>query len=128
MSDFKQAIKWIKQGQKVRGKFYVSGDYVYLGNNDQIFYWDSKEGKGSWLQFTLTEIEATDWEIYEEESKMTEFKLFFYSQEEIKKQIEFCEGKHIQQVAYSSYHDALTQICFGCKKIRTSLKKEDLKK
>ena len=41
--------------------------------------------------------------------------------------IEGCEGKHIQQVIYSTYHKALTQICFGCKKIRTSLKEEDLK-
>ncbi len=46
----------------------------------------------------------------------------YKSQEEIKEQIKHCEGKHIQQVAYSSYHDALTQICFTCKKIRTNLK------
>ncbi len=44
------------------------------------------------------------------------------NQEDIKKAIKFCEGKHIQQVAYSSYHDALTQICFSCDKVRTSLK------
>ncbi len=49
------------------------------------------------------------------------------SQEEVKRKIKECEGKHVQQVAYSSYHDALTQICFGCKRIRTSLKEEDLK-
>ena len=55
------------------------------------------------------------------------FELIFCSQELVKKCIKNCEGKHIQQVAYSSYHDALTQICFGCKKIRTSLKEEDLK-
>jgi len=44
------------------------------------------------------------------------------SQNEMKKAIKSCEGKHIQQVAYSSYHDALTQVCFGCRKVRTSLK------
>jgi hypothetical protein len=44
------------------------------------------------------------------------------TQEEIKKDIKRCEGNHIQQVAYSSYHDALTQVCFGCGKVRTSLK------
>ena len=49
------------------------------------------------------------------------------NQEEVKRKIKECEGKHIQQVAYSSYHDALTQICFGCRKVRTSLQKEDLK-
>ncbi len=38
-----------------------------------------------------------------------------------------CEGQHVQQVIYSTYHKALTQICFGCKKVRTSLSEEDLK-
>ena len=42
--------------------------------------------------------------------------------------IECCEGKHVQQVVYSTYHKALTQICFGCKKVRTSLTKEEMKK
>jgi hypothetical protein len=38
-----------------------------------------------------------------------------------------CEGKHIQQVIYSTYHKALTQICFGCMKIRTSLDRTEFK-
>ena len=42
--------------------------------------------------------------------------------EEVRKHIQNCEGKHSQQVAYSSYHDALTQICFGCQKIRSNFK------
>jgi len=45
----------------------------------------------------------------------------FSNQEQIREHIKKCEGKHLQQVVYSSYHDALTQICFGCKKIRTTL-------
>ena len=44
------------------------------------------------------------------------------TQTEVKENISKCEGKHTQQVAYSSYHDALTQICFNCNKIRTNLK------
>lgn len=57
------------------------------------------------------------------------FELIFCStQEEVKEQIKLCEGRHVQQIAYSSYHDALTQICFNCKKIRTSLKKEEIGK
>lgn len=32
-----------------------------------------------------------------------------------------CEGKHVQQVVYSTYHKAFTQICFGCKKIRSNM-------
>ena len=41
--------------------------------------------------------------------------------EEVRKNIQACEGTHRQQVAYSSLHDALTQICFGCRKIRSTL-------
>lgn len=32
-----------------------------------------------------------------------------------------CEGKHTQQVAYSTYHKALTQLCFTCQTIRTTM-------
>ena len=52
---------------------------------------------------------------------------FYKDQEDIKRNIKICEGRHVQQVAYSSYHDALTQICFGCDTIRTSLKEDDVK-
>ena len=41
--------------------------------------------------------------------------------EEVRKHIQECEGRHAQQVAYSSYHDCITQICFTCKKIRTQI-------
>jgi len=44
---------------------------------------------------------------------------------DVQQKIKECEGVHVQQVAYSSYHESLTQICFGCNRIRTSLKKED---
>lgn len=43
----------------------------------------------------------------------------------VKLYIKLCEGKHVQQISYSSYHDSLTQVCFGCKRIRTSIKKDD---
>jgi len=49
---------------------------------------------------------------------------YFKTMEEVRKQIQKCEGKHKQQVAYSTFHDSLTQICFGCRKIRSSLKEE----
>jgi hypothetical protein len=42
------------------------------------------------------------------------------TQEEVRANIRACEGKHFQQVCYSTFHDALTQICFGCKKVRTN--------
>lgn len=44
----------------------------------------------------------------------------------VKLYIKQCEGKHVQQISYSSYHDSLTQICFGCRMIRTSIKKQDV--
>jgi len=47
---------------------------------------------------------------------------YFETQEEVRKHIQDCEGKHTQQVVYSTYHDALTQICYGCKMIRSNLK------
>ncbi|KKN18617.1 hypothetical protein LCGC14_0953720 [marine sediment metagenome] len=43
----------------------------------------------------------------------------------VRENIQDCQKrKHIQQVAFSTYHDCLTQICFTCKMIRTELKKE----
>ncbi len=44
----------------------------------------------------------------------------FATQGQVRHHIQSCEGKHKQQVVYSSYHDALTQICYGCKKIRSN--------
>ncbi len=42
--------------------------------------------------------------------------------EEVRKNIQQCEGIHSQQVAYSTFHDCLTQICYGCHKIRSTIK------
>ena len=41
--------------------------------------------------------------------------------EEVREHIQKCEGHHMQQVAYSSFHDVLTQICYGCRKIRSNI-------
>lgn len=43
------------------------------------------------------------------------------TQEEVRKNIQECESFHTQQAVYSTFHDALTQVCYGCKKIRTNL-------
>lgn len=42
--------------------------------------------------------------------------------DEVHHYIKECEGIHSQQVCFSTFHDALTQVCFGCRKIRTSLR------
>ena len=41
--------------------------------------------------------------------------------EDVRKHIQECEGRHTQQIAFSSFHDALTQVCFGCKVIRSTI-------
>lgn len=47
---------------------------------------------------------------------------------DVRAEVRDCQfNKHIQQVAYSTYHDALTQICFTCNKVRTSINPDDLK-
>jgi hypothetical protein len=40
---------------------------------------------------------------------------------EVRAAIRKCEGRHVQQIAYSSYMDTLTQVCFTCQKIRSSI-------
>ncbi len=44
-------------------------------------------------------------------------------QEDVRKHVQECEGKHTQQDISSTFHDALTQVCFGCKKIRSTIKR-----
>jgi hypothetical protein len=63
---------------------------------------------------------------YEREDKMINFEYEYVErQEDVRKQIKECEGKHTQQAIYSTFHDALTQICYGCKKVRTTIKREE---
>ena len=46
---------------------------------------------------------------------------------EVKACISTCQClDHVQQVAFSTYHGALTQICFTCHKVRTSMPEKDL--
>ena len=42
--------------------------------------------------------------------------------EYVHKEIKKCEGRHLQTVAFSTFHDALTQVCFGCRKVRSNIK------
>ncbi len=48
---------------------------------------------------------------------------FVPSKEELMAQIDKCEGVHTQQAIYSTFHSALTQVCFGCKKVRSTIKR-----
>ena len=57
------------------------------------------------------------------ENKITLEYEYCPTQEEVRKHIQECEGKHTQQAVYSTFHDALTQICYGCKKVRSTIKR-----
>ncbi len=48
---------------------------------------------------------------------------FVPDKEELMKQIDSCEGRHTQQATYSTFHSALTQVCFGCQKVRSTIKR-----
>lgn len=50
-------------------------------------------------------------------------KLTFYNRlDEIRDHIQDCQKEgHVQQVAYSTYHDGITQICFTCNEVRTNI-------
>jgi hypothetical protein len=63
-----------------------------------------------------------------QEIEEKKFKLLHETKGSVEEFIECCqELNHIQQVAFSTYHNALTQICFTCREIRTSIKEGDLK-
>lgn len=54
-------------------------------------------------------------------------KTFIYEYEEtvedVRKHIQECEGRHTQQAIYSTFHDALTQVCYGCWAVRSTIKR-----
>lgn len=49
--------------------------------------------------------------------------VYVKSKDELMKQIDACEGKHTQQAIYSTFHSGLTQVCFGCRKVRSTIKR-----
>ena len=46
---------------------------------------------------------------------------FMPSLEAVRQKIEECEGKHVQQAIFSTYMGTLTQICFTCGKVRSTI-------
>jgi len=56
------------------------------------------------------------------------FRVWHMEQKEVNKDIADCQRRnHIHQVAFSTFHHAITQVCFTCEIIRTSLSEEDIK-
>jgi hypothetical protein len=39
----------------------------------------------------------------------------------VREAIRGCEGRHVQQVSYSTFMDTLTQVCFTCQRIRSTI-------
>lgn len=40
----------------------------------------------------------------------------------LRQKIKKCENQsYVQQVVYSTYHDGLTQVCFNCETVRTTI-------
>lgn len=44
------------------------------------------------------------------------------SMEEVRQHIRECEGKHVQQAIFSTFMDTLTQVCFTCGKVRSTIR------
>ena len=64
MSDFKKAVKWLKEGKKVRRSTWGKKYYYYMKYSSVREHSDGTE-INAW--FGKTHFEATDWEIYCEE-------------------------------------------------------------
>ena len=51
----------------------------------------------------------------------------YYIEANVKKMIKICQDdEHVQQVAFSTYHNCLTQICFTCNQVRTSIEEKEV--
>lgn len=49
------------------------------------------------------------------------------NEDKLRSKIEICQSmNHNQQVVFSTYYDCLTQICFSCNFVRTSLNKKEI--
>lgn len=47
---------------------------------------------------------------------------------QVRKWVRECQkAGHVQQVAYSTYHDGISQICFNAQVVRTTISKEEIK-
>ena len=81
MSDFKQAIEWLKEGKKVRRRSINNKHwYIFLSEKKgeqgfvHLHHTNNFEPK-LWSQ-SIGMLEATDWEIYEEEKSMDRKRLY----------------------------------------------------
>jgi hypothetical protein len=52
---------------------------------------------------------------------LTIFEYELLTEDEVREHIRSCEGRHVQQVIFSTFMDTLTQVCFTEQKIRSSI-------
>lgn len=43
------------------------------------------------------------------------------STEQVRERIRECEGRHVQQAIFSTFMDTLTQVCFTCGRVRSTI-------
>jgi len=65
--NFKQAVKWMKEGKKLRCGFWDEEAYIHLCNDSDFSMRWGGDGHSGTPDLTLNDYEATDWEIYENE-------------------------------------------------------------
>ena len=92
MSDFNQAIKWLKEGKKVRREDWDEGCFYILLS--QIEYQNLSGHDEEFDVFMKDDFEANDWEIYEEKKEKPNLGLATTREliEEVKARIEI-DGK-----------------------------------
>jgi len=49
------------------------------------------------------------------------FEYVLLQQDDVHGWIRSCEGQHVQQAILSTFMDTLTQVCFTCRKVRSSI-------
>jgi hypothetical protein len=70
MANFEQAIKWLREGKKIKRPEWKEGSYWTLGIDETVMW-----NKDIIAHIHLNQIEAKDWEIYEESHSLLHSRL-----------------------------------------------------
>ncbi len=141
MSDFKQAIEWLKEGKKVK-RSSISNKKWYLfasekkGEEGFIYLHHSILQEPTINSFNLESFEATDWEIYEESKESLSDKFFTISnapgfhkeqkivtEDDIKEKIQNAQRRLKEEVCDKPYGDECGY-CNRCQKTKQIFKEE----
>ena len=67
MANFQTAIKWLKEGRKVRRKDWGNKELHGTWKEDFISFFDKKGSTNAHFLNSIETLEADDWEIYEDD-------------------------------------------------------------